>query len=194
MEKKTSTRPRIPVSDPHVIAIVEEMIVVGRAHEAARDAADAAEGAPADLAIAMWDRLRRLSIDASQGLAKAFAEIEQARRTGVRIDAAHLDRTIVQLDTTSWVVHSIGRYQGNATVKAAFESARCTERLPTKVMMAVRNNLAIAADVLQEELAVLIAEEIDRHHARGGSPVPRGRRSVTLGNPATETSYITFGH
>ena len=183
----------IPVTDPGIVALVEEGSVVRKFLDKIRDTILAVESASPDLAIAMWDRFKQQLKALPEGRAEALRELGIVRAKGVRIDPADFDAIIETLEPTAEALYPLGRYRGFAALSITFEACRQLHRSPIALMRAFLKEVETLHNLLLRDLSKRIGVEMRAHYDRGGEPLPEN--SVTRIKAADRlggASFIVF--
>jgi len=183
--------PKIRVANPAIISLMAEGFIIDEALKEITMAVSTLDCANNDMAIAMWVRVRGVLAKATRDRAVAFREIERAKGEGKEIDPLNFDAAIATCETTDWVLHSIGRYRGNAAVATAFDTAHALERAPTKLMRFIKQALSDYYMWMFAELGDLMDADVRAHCANGGKPLPPGSRTVKVGRLGEDSVIVT---
>lgn len=192
----SSSRPQyktsIPVTDPGIVALVEEGAVVRKFLDKIRDTILALESANQDLTIAMWDRFKSHIRTLPEGRAEALRELGVVRAKGLRIDPADFDAVIQTLEPTAEALYPIGRYRGYAALAITFEACRQMHRGATALMRAYLREVETHHNLLLKDLSERIGREMQAHYDRGGDPLPDAITRVKAADRLGSPTFIVF--
>ena len=183
---------RIPVTDPGIVALVEEGCVIHTFLEKVRSTLEAVESAGPDMAIAMWIRLNQHMKGVAEGRTTANRELALVRAKGVRIDPTNFDAVIEALEPTAEALYPLGRFRGFTSIATTFETCRLTQRSPTALMRSFLVQLEMLHAQLLADLSKRVGAEMREHTLRGGAPLPDSQPMIKSADRLGDQSFIVF--